>query len=471
MEPLFITTAIDYVNAKPHVGHALEKIQADVVARYWRANNRAVFFLTGTDENSLSNVRAAKKAGQPINDFVDTNVAHFRALGELLHLSFDDFIRTTEERHIRGAQKFWQALRPDDVYKKLYRGLYCVGCEEFKTEKDLVDGLCPEHKRAPEPVEEENYFFRLSRYQKELEELLASERLAIVPQFRTNEVLQFLKGGLEDLSISRSTERAEGWGVPVPGDLSQMMYVWVDALSNYLTALDYATDGERFQRFWAGPSHKLHMIGKGIIRFHAIYWPAFLLSAGLPLPNELFVHEYLTVDGHKMSKSIGNAIDPVELVEIFGTDGARYLLLVSLPVDHDGDMSLSKLRERYTADLVNGLGNLLQRTLVLRQKLGVSVSAGVAPRCAAADELTEQYRFADALAELWRLVDQANQHLEWEAPWQEADPAKQTATLTSVTRQLETIAASLAAYLPTTAARVRDQLHSGIPDPLFPRLR
>ncbi len=468
--PLLVTASIPYVNARPHIGHVLEFLQADVVARYSRGLGRQTHFLIGTDENSLKNVQAAKKAGQSIQDFVDEQAEHFRATQPLLNLSNDDFIRTSEARHVAGAQKFWQAFAQDDLYKKAYRGLYCVGCEEFKLEKDLVADLCPIHQTQPEIVEEENWFFRLSRYQQQLDDLISADKLTIEPDFRKNEVLAFIRGGLEDLSISRSVVRAQGWGVPVPGDPGQIMYVWVDALSNYITALDYTHEGELYQKFWAGESDRLHMIGKDITRFHAMYWPAFLLSAGLQLPTAIQVHEFFMVDGQKMSKSLGNVIGPEELVTRYGLDATRYLLLASLPGGRDGDVGWAKFDTRYTADLCNGLGNLLQRTLVLRQKFDVSVPEGSRPSCAAADEATETYHFARALEEIWKLVAHANEQLESEKPWSETDALKRAQTLTSVTRQLETIAMSLGAYLPATSAAILDQLASGKPEPLFPRL-
>ncbi|MEX1061598.1 MAG: methionine--tRNA ligase, partial [Patescibacteria group bacterium] len=239
----YVTTAIPYVNAAPHIGFALEAVQTDVLARYHREAGDDTYFLTGTDENALKNVQAAEKAGKDTKKFVDENSTRFENLKSALNLSFDDFIRTTEPRHVKGAQKFWQACDPADIYKKKYKGLYCVGCEEFKTKKELLEGKCPEHGTVPEEVEEENYFFKLSRYQKQLEKIIESDEVKIIPETRKNEVLSFIRGGLEDFSISRSVERAHNWGIPIPGDSRQVMYVWFDALTNYITALGYAEDG------------------------------------------------------------------------------------------------------------------------------------------------------------------------------------------------------------------------------------
>ncbi|MBU1126496.1 methionine--tRNA ligase, partial [Patescibacteria group bacterium] len=323
MKSLYITTAIPYVNADPHVGFALELIQTDVVARYWKnaIGPDDVRFVTGSDENSLKNVLAAEKAGQAIEIFVEEHAAKFAALNNLLGVDYDDFIRTREPRHLEGAQKLWSSCKPEDIYKKSYQGLYCVGCEQFYTEKECPDKICPEHKTELEIIEEENYFFKLSNYQSQLEELIVNDQIKIVPESRKNETLSFIRGGLEDFSISRSVERAKHWGVPVPGDQSQVMYVWFDALSNYINALDYAKEGVLYQKFWNSDEVKrVHVIGKGILRFHAVYWPAMLLSAGIKLPNEIFVHGYVTAEGVKMSKSLGNVVAPQELVDEYGQE-------------------------------------------------------------------------------------------------------------------------------------------------------
>lgn len=325
----YITTAIPYVNAKPHLGFALEVVLTDAQARYHRLKGEDVRFLTGSDENSLKNVQAAEREGVTTRELVARNAAHFYALRDVLNLSFDDFIRTSvEQRHVAGVHKLWDACqRSGDIYKRSYSGLYCVGCEQFYAEDELEGGLCPEHRVRPELIEEENYFFRLSRYGDRLLDVIASDQLAIVPETRKNEVLSFIRGGLQDFSISRSQARARGWGIGVPGDPDQVLYVWFDALGNYITALDYAGEGEAYRRYWHDNPRRVHVIGKGITRFHAIYWPAILLSAGVPLPATIFVHGYLTVDGQKISKSLGNAIDPVTLVERYGIDATRYYLL------------------------------------------------------------------------------------------------------------------------------------------------
>jgi methionyl-tRNA synthetase len=432
-EPWYITTAIPYVNAQPHLGFALEIVLTDALARYHRLIGQDVRFLTGTDENSLKNVQAAEREGIPTQQLVDRNAAQFAGLRETLDLSFDDFIRTsTEERHLAGVRRLWEACAAaGDIYKRSYTGLYCVGCEQFYAESELVDGLCPEHLTRPELVEEENYFFRLSHYQDRLLELIESDQLRIVPQTRRNEVLSFIRMGLIDFSISRSRARAHGWGVTVPGDDSQVMYVWFDALGNYITALDYAHDGPHYERYWARNPNRVHVIGKGIIRFHAVYWPAMLLSARVPLPTSIFVHGYVTVEGAKISKSLGNVIDPVELVRQYGSDAVRYYLLREIPPTEDGDFTLERFIRAYNNDLADQLGNLLNRvvSMVGRYYDGVvpapgqtddvdrqliSVAEGVRARVDAAME-----RFApnEALAAIWELVTTANRYVGEVEPW------------------------------------------------------
>lgn len=473
-KPFFITTAIDYVNGVPHVGHATEKVLADTVARFHRdVLGEDAFFLTGTDENSLKNVQGAEAAGQPVAEYVDGNAEAFRALGDSLGLSFDRFIRTTEDIHFAGAKKFWSAMNPDDLYKKSYRGLYCVGCEEFKLEKDLVDGKCPEHGKAPEAVEEENWFFRLSAYGDRLKALIESGELRIVPEFRKNEVLSFIDMGLADFSVSRSVARAKGWGVPVPGDDSQIMYVWVDALSNYITALDYAGDGQDYRTYWAGDGRREHVIGKGILRFHAIYWPAMLLSAGLLLPTSIYAHEYLTIDGAKMSKSLGNVIYPSELTERFGKDGARYLLLASLPYSKDGDLSWAKMTEKYNADLANGLGNLVSRVMKLSEKLDES-DRTVPETPVFPEEIATrigEYRLAEALEKIWETVRESNRYIEEEKPWElaKSDPEKFAGVMRVLRDRLAYFSVALVPFLPDTAGKIRASLETGESEILFKR--
>ncbi|OGI16086.1 methionine--tRNA ligase [Candidatus Micrarchaeota archaeon RBG_16_49_10] len=360
-EKFYITTAIPYVNAPPHIGHALEFVQTDAIARFARLTGRDVFFLTGTDENAQKNVLSAEALGIPVKDLVDKNTAEFKHILKILQVSNDDFIRTTDKKkHWPGVEKLWNlCLKSGDIYKKTYSGLYCVGCEAFVTEKDLENGLCPEHQKPPEIVSEENYFFKLSKYQKRLEELIEADELEIIPESRKNEVLSFIRSGLEDFSVSRPTKRVKGWGVPVPGDDSQIVYVWYDALANYITALGLGTkDEKKVKKYWPAD---LHVIGKGIIRFHAVYWPAMLLSAGIELPKTIFVHGYITVEGQKMSKSLGNVINPKDLVERYGSDAVRYFMLREIPPFSDGDFSEKALVKRINTELVANYSNLYYR--------------------------------------------------------------------------------------------------------------
>ncbi len=475
-KPFFITTAIDYVNAAPHVGHAVEKTLTDVVARYHRLMGDETYFLTGSDENSLKNVQAAEKAGRPTEEFVAENAEAFKALAQSLDLFFDQFIRTTEKRHFEGAQKMWAAFKTEDLYKKKYRGLYCVGCEEFKLEKDLVDGKCPDHQKEPEVVEEENWFFKLSNYQEKLLELIENDTLKIYPHYRKNEVVSFIKMGLEDFSISRSVERAKNWGVPVPGDESQIMYVWVDALSNYITALDYATDGELYQKFWASESERVHVIGKGILRFHAIYWPAMLLSADLPLPTTIYAHEYLTINGQKMSKSLGNVIYPSELVEKFGIDGTRYLLLTALPYSKDGDLSWEKMTEKYNADLANGLGNLVSRVVKLSEKLSdVDKIVNEVPKeniLKGQDAFLGFFNVSTALESITAKVRSLNEYLGKEEPWKLDSNSDDFVRILKESRKLlAEFSFELKPFLPTTSEKIETALKTGKIEPLFQRIK
>jgi len=358
---IYLSTTIPYVNARAHIGHALELVQADVLARHHRRLGEQVRFQSGTDDNSLKNVLAAEAAGYTTQELVTVNGRAFAELAGPLALSWDDFIHTsTDPRHRPGVERLWRAsAERGDLYLRDYEGLYCVGCEQFYKPSELDDGRCPEHGTRPDVVAERNWFFRLSRYAAELRELIESGRLRIQPAARRNEVLGFLAAGLEDISISRSIDRARGWGIPVPGDPSQVIYVWWDALGNYITALGYGTGAEDYQRWWAGADRRVHLVGKGVLRFHAVYWPAILLSAGEPLPTEIVVHDYLTAGGRKISKSAGaDLADPVAVTGEYGTDAVRWWLLREVPRVGDADFTTQRLVDRANQDLANGLGNL-----------------------------------------------------------------------------------------------------------------
>lgn len=463
-ERIFISTAIPYVNASPHIGFALEIVQADVLARYYRKKTSEVFFLTGTDENSLTNVRAAMKENMPIQALVDRNANRFRELKNVLNLSFDDFIRTTEERHIKGAQKLWLECQKD-IYKKKYRGLYCVSCETFYTERELMDGLCPEHRSKPELIEEENYFFKLTKYKKEIKEVIESDKLIIIPKTRKNEILSFINSGLQDFCISRSKTRAKGWGIEVPGDENQVMWVWFDALSNYINALGYGDNEEKFNQWWQNGGQKIHMIGKGIIRFHAVYWPAMLLSAGISLPNTIFVHGYITREGQKMSKTIGNIVDPVELVQKFGIDPVRYYLLREIPATQDGDYSERRFREIYKSELQDALGNLVQRVTVLALKNDFKKLTAVDnkfrkleyEKSRQIDRLLEQIKFNEAVQIILELIKAANFYIDQEKPWSK-DKKGALNILSNLLFLINEIGDVINVFLPETSERIKERI-------------
>jgi len=353
LQKFYITTAIDYVNAKPHIGHAYEKIIADVLARYHRLFGDDVFFLTGTDENAQKNVKAAREAGIPVKEFVDKNSKVFVELCKKLNISYDDFIRTTERRHVKVAQEIFKILlNKGFIYKGEYSGLYCTGCEEFKTEKDLVDGLCPEHKTEPEFLSEEAYFFKLSKFKNQILKLL-KENL-VIPESRRNEMISRLENEeLKDLCVSRKGVK---WGINVPGDDEHKIYVWIDALTNYLSGIDYPN--EKFKRYWPAD---VHVIGKGINWFHSVIWPALLMAADIEIPKKIFVHGYVNIAGEKISKSLGNIVDPIELTEKYGPDVLRYYLIREIPFGEDGDFSEKHLVARYNNELVENYSNLFYR--------------------------------------------------------------------------------------------------------------
>ncbi len=481
MKRTYITTAIPYVNADPHIGFALELVQTDAYARWRRQQGDAVRFLTGTDENALKNVQAAESRGVDIQSFVDKLSQRFRELAVVLGASPDDFIRTREERHIQGAQKLWRSCKPDDIYRKKYTGLYCVGCEVFYRQEELdEEGNCPEHKRPPERVEEENYFFRLSHYQEEIHRLIATGELEIIPDTRRNEVLRFIEQGLEDFSVSRSNARARGWGVPVPDDPSQVMYVWFDALSNYINAVDYAHESDLYDQWWRN-AEVVHVIGKGIIRFHAVYWIAMLLSAGVPLPKKIFVHGYIHVKGEKMSKSLGNVVDPFDLAEAYGADAVRYFLLRHIPAWSDGDFTFDQFHAAYTSALVNDLGNLVQRVFAMIERYAEGTVQLTNPphRLDRVDAWMEQFQFDKALEEIWGEVSWANRFIEEKKPWELAKDSSPDAqedlreVLGTLAASIREIGDRLVPFLPQTADAIQtlflQEAWSPPSSPLFPR--
>jgi methionyl-tRNA synthetase len=496
MTTTYITTTIPYVNARPHLGFALELVQADVLARYHRARQEQVRFQAGTDDNSLKNVLAAEAAGIGVQQFVDANAEAFTGLRQPLNLEIDDLIRTsTDPRHRKGVERLWRACAASgDLYRRHYEGLYCVGCEQFYAAADLSDGRCPEHGTVPDVVSEENWFFRLSRYASQLRRSIEGGAIRIEPAERRNEVLALIDSGLEDFSVSRGKERARGWGIPVPGDPDQVIYVWWDALGNYLTALDYAEDGQQLKTWWTDASRRIHLLGKGVLRFHAVYWPAMLLSAGEAVPTDIVVHGYLTENGRKISKSSGDTVDPYDLVARYGTDAVRWWLLREVPRGADADFTVDRLVSRANDELANGFGNLVNRvvSLIHRYWNGAvpPATAAAAPGVQALDAAIRNApgRVAGALADfdlrrateaVWCIADEANRYVNQTRPWSLAK-AGQTAELAAVLSALlaacQAIATHLRPFLPDAATRMTSQLtpnEGGFlpgPVPILPRL-
>ena len=428
-EKFYLTTAIDYTNDKPHLGHALEKIQADVLARYYRnkLGKENVWFLTGTDEHGVKIARAAEKAGKSPREFVDEVAPKFIALKEALNLSFDQFIRTTDEKiHYPGVEKIWNTLLANgDLEKRTYRGLYCVGHEAFVTEKDLVDGKCSDHGQVPEVIEEENWFFKLSKYTGQIKEKIQKGELLILPETRRNEILSLLERGLEDVSFSRPRKDLE-WGIQVPNDPEQTIYVWADALTNYISAIGYGRN-EDYKKWWPAEAQ---IIGKDILRFHAAIWPGMLIAAELPLPKKLLVHGFITVDGQKMSKTIGNVVDPVEIAKKYGSDALRYYLLKEIPSGEDGDFSEKKFEALYNGDLANGLGNFVSRVKKLAQNEGIGeenpgeFSAQVEELKTKLDGDIRNFKLNEALFKIWELISRGDKYMNDKEPWKTKD--KQT---------------------------------------------
>jgi len=471
----YITTTIPYVNAQPHVGFALELVQADALARYRRLCGEQVRVQTGTDENAWKNIESARAQGCSPREFVTRNTEAFRQLGPALNIAVDEFVHTGEARHQQAVWAFWQRLRPADLYVQSYTGLYCTGCEDFLNERDLVHGCCPDHKTPPVQVQEANYFFRLSAYQAQIDALITSGRLAITPEKRRLEILNFVRQGLHDISISRRSGRAEGWGIQVPGDATQTIYVWIDALVNYLTGLGFgAADG--WQHWWAPEARVIHCLGKSVWKFHAVYWPALLLSAGIALPDELLIHGFLTVNGQKIGKSLGNAIDPHVPIARYGIDAVRYYLLRHTSPWDDGDFSEERLHLAYTQDLANNLGNLVSRLTTLCQRGNYQAEiAGIPAAPTGYHDALAAYAFDHALAILREALDRLNRDIEQCEPWQAlkaGDLATLHQQLQPWLQQLYTVGYWLQPFLPASSERIIAVLSARpicAAMPLFPR--
>jgi len=476
----YITTTLPYVNADPHIGFALEIIQADVVARFYRVNGYEVFFNTGTDEHGLKVFRGAQKESIDTQKYCDAYAEKNKNLKSALNLSYDNFIRTTDEHHMKAAQEFWtRCAENGDIYKKNYKVKYCVGCELEKTESELVNGKCPIHPNLElEVIEEENYFFKYSKYQKPLLDFYKKNKDFVVPDSRFNEIKEFTKRGLEDFSISRLKEKMP-WGVSVPNDDNHVMYVWFDALVNYISALGWPASAEasagkpenRFRDFWPG----LQVAGKDNLRQQSSMWQAMLMSAGLPNSKQIFIHGFITANSQKMSKSLGNVINPLELTKKYGTDAVRYYLLREIPSTEDGDFTYEKFEQRYNADLAGGIGNLVSRVVTMAAKLGVKSESKNAKLKKEAERAKKdcskavgEFKFNEALKIIWELISWCDRYINQEKPWEQKAGSK--IVISDLLFVLENLSELLNPFLPETSEKIERAVKELKAVPLFPRI-
>jgi len=474
MKKFYFTSAIPYVNAAPHIGHAQEFIYSDTIRRYKKLQGINAKYLCGSDENGLKIVRAAVDAECEPKKFTDINQQKFLDLAKKLQVEFDYWQRGTNPNHYKSSQELWKLCSKNgDIYKKNYSGLYCVGCEAYYTKDELDrNGECFEHPgRKLEKIAEENYFFRLSKYQKFLQDLIESDQLKIIPDFRRNEALSFIKKGLDDFSISRSKIRTNNWGVEVPEDPEQTIYVWFDALNIYQSGIGFGWNSKLYNSLWPAD---LHIIGKGILRFHAAYWIAILKSAGLKLPKSIFVHGYLTVNGAKMSKTLGNVIDPVEIINKYGSDPLRYYLLREIPAYQDGDFSERRFIELYNADLANGLGNTVARIAKLLEINKVNYIKAAVNKIS--DDIKiwlDDYKFDLALKSIWDKISDIDKRLQIKKPWEQNSKHGQE-LWNEFIENVRQIAYDLQPFIPATADKILTQFRGPIIKsvaPLFPRIK
>lgn len=458
MEKFYITTPIFYPNAKLHMGHAYVVTLCDILARAQKIQGKDVYFLTGSDENTGKIIKTVAEGNQNVEEYLKDASKNFKELYSALDISYDQFIRTTDkEKHWPGAIAMWNKLvDAGDIYKSKYVGLYCLACETFYTEKDLIDGKCPIHLTVPEKIEEENYFFRLSKYTKQIQEKIESGELSIVPSTRKNEILALLERGLEDVSFSRPIKNVPH-GIPVPNDPEQVIYVWCDALVNYISALGYGqSDDALFEKFWPAD---VHVIGKDILRFHAAIWPGMLLSAGLPLPKSILVHGLITSGGHKMSKSLGNVIDPVDLISEYGKEAVRYYLAREISPFEDGDLTEEKFKEAYNANLANGLGNLVSRVMKMAED---NLDTPVHIHDSDTDmsqyfEFLNTFEIGKAADYVWLQIGLLDQHIAETAPFKvvKVDKKAGQEIITGLVLKLHGIAQMLAPILPETSEKIK----------------
>ncbi|MGB9707371.1 MAG: methionine--tRNA ligase [Microgenomates group bacterium] len=465
----YITTTLPYVNDSPHIGFAMEIVRADTIARFYRLLGYEVFFNTGSDEHGLKIYQKAKEMRQDPQQFCDEKVKAFKKLKEVLNLSYNRFIRTTDPNHIKAAQEFWRlCLKNGDIYKAKYKIKYCVGCELEKTDSELVNNRCPIHpNKEIEIIEEENYFFRFSKYQKALLKLYQENRQFVLPYFRLKELKSFVKKGLKDFSISRLKEKLP-WGIPVPNDNKHVMYVWFDALINYISTLGWPDDIENFKKFWPG----IQIAGKDNLRQQAAMWQAMLMSAGLPTSKQIFIEGFITHNGQKMSKSLGNVIDPFLIVKKYGADALRYYLLKEIPPFEDGDFSETRMKEIYNANLANELGNLVSRLTNLAEKdnLIVNIHANYQFSNLTIKQL-KNFRFDLVLENIWQQIKSLNKALDEFAPWNK-ESSQRKDFLIEALKKLNYIGFQLQPFLPQTAEKIIKSTQGKIikTPPLFPKI-
>jgi methionyl-tRNA synthetase len=462
----YISTTIPYVNSQPHVGHAQEFILADALTRHYRQQKKEVFFQSGTDDNATKNVLAANLAGIATQEFVDQNASKFNELLLAANAYTNKFVRTSSAEHFQSVRFFLSQLKLHDIYQSAYQGLYCSGCEDYLLERDLIEGLCPDHRKAPELIQEQNIFFRLSRYQDVIAKKIESGKIRITPATRKAEILAFIRSGLTDISLTRSSARTADWGISYPGATDQTVYVWIDALVNYLSGLGYGRSSD-WKEYWSEEVYKIHIIGKNVWKFHAVYWPALLLSAGLPLPNEIIIHGFLTNDGVKISKSLNNGADPLELIKKYGSDALRGYLLGSLSVLRDTDFSEVKLTEFYNSELANKFGNLASRLISLAKRADLKsepISIDISTN------FFERYESG------FKEINKLNAEINDQKPWlllKEKSPVELCICLERWLAKLNLIAKLLEPILPNACQKLQDAIKNYPEDgfALYPRIK